>query len=324
MVSTQQPIGSGFNAASTAEDVIAGTDLAGKIALVTGGYSNLGLETARVLAHAGATVIVPARDLDRARANLAGIPNIELESLDLMDPASIDALAERFLASGRPLHILVNSAGIMANPLTRDGRGYESQFSTNHLGHFQLTARLWPALKKANGARVVSVSSRGHRVAPVDFEDPNFTRRAYDKWQAYGQAKTANILFALGLDQRGEAHRVRAFSLHPGVIISNLARHLSKEEVDSFDVYDEAGNAKIEPDRDVKSPGQGAATSVWCAVSPQLEDMGGVYCENSDVSEVVDVGASGLGGVYAWAVDPAAAELLWTLSEQLTGVSFRP
>lgn len=323
MVSKQYPIGSGFTAASTAEDVIAGMDLRGKVALVTGGYSNIGLEAARVLAGAGASVIVPARDLDRARANLAGIANIEIEPMDLMDPASIDALADRFLASGRPLHILINSAGIMANPLTRDGRGYESQFSTNHLGHFQLAARLWPALKKADGARVVAVSSRGHRIAPVDFDDPNFTRRAYDRWQAYGQAKTANVLFALGLDQRGEAHGVRAFALHPGVIISNLARHLSKEEVDSFDVYDEAGNAKVEPERDVKNRAQGAATSVWCAVSPQLDGMGGVYCENSDIAEVVEIGANGA-GVYPWAVDPQAADKLWALSEELTGVSFRP
>ncbi len=146
---------------------------------------------------------------------------MEIELLDLFDPASIDAFAERFLASGRPVHALVNNAGIMATPLSRNARGVESQLATNHLGHFQLTARLWPALRGANGARVVSLSSRGHLRAAVDFDDPHFERRAYDKWVAYGQSKTANALFALALDARGEAHRVRAFSVHPGAVITD-------------------------------------------------------------------------------------------------------
>ena len=177
MSTLQKPIDSGFGATSTADDVIQGIDLSGKIAVVTGGYASTGLETTRALHAAGAKVIVPARDHDKAARALEGLDGVEIEAMDLMDPASIDAFAERFLASGQPLHILVNCAGIMASPLTRDSRGYESQFATNHLGHFQLVVRLWPALRQANGARVVSVSSWGHRMSPVMFEDPNFERR---------------------------------------------------------------------------------------------------------------------------------------------------
>jgi len=201
----QTPFGSGFGASTTASEIIHGCDLSGKIAIVTGGYSGLGLETVRVLRSAGAKVIVPARDHDKASKTLKGLDGVEIEVMDLLDPASIDAFAGKFLASARPLHILVNNAGIMACPLARDERGYESQFATNHLGHFQLVTRLWTALRQANGARVISVSSMGHRYSPVVFEDPNFERRAYDRWAAYGQSKTANILFALALDKRGKA-----------------------------------------------------------------------------------------------------------------------
>jgi NAD(P)-dependent dehydrogenase (short-subunit alcohol dehydrogenase family) len=212
MPTLQKPIGSGFGAASTAGDVIKGIDLSNRGAIVTGGYSGIGLETTRALRSAGAKVIVPARDHDKAATGLKGLEGVEIEAMDLLDPASIDAFAQRFLASGQPLHILVNSAGIMACPLARDSRGYESHFATNHLGHFQLVARLWPALRQANAARVVSVSSWGHRHSPVVFEDPNFERRDYDRWLAYGQSKTANILFlfALAVDERGKSEGVRA------------------------------------------------------------------------------------------------------------------
>src|SRR6187549_3496828 len=190
----QQPIGSGFTATSTTADVIEGIDLTGKTAIVTGGYAGIGLETVKTFVAAGARVIVPARDIDKAKKNLQGIKNIIIEAMDLMDPASIDAFAERFLAMGSPLHILVNNAGIMWVPLQRDARGYESQLATNHLGHFQLTARLWPALKKSNAARVVNVSSFGHTMAPFNFEDPNFEHRPYETLEGYGQSKTANNL----------------------------------------------------------------------------------------------------------------------------------
>ncbi len=321
-MSEQKPIGSRFNGASTAQQVVAEIDLSGRSAVVTGGYSGLGLETTRALAGAGAAVIVPARDRAKAQRTLAGIDNVRIEAMDLTDPASIAAFAERIVASGAPVSILVNSAGIMATPLARDADGHESQFSTNHLGHFRLVAGLWPALAKAGGARVVSVSSRGHQIGPVDFDDYDFRTRAYDKWQAYGQSKTANALFARGLDRRGAAHGVRAFSLHPGVILTYLARHLSEEEINAFDVYDENGNRRVDPSRDIKSPEQGAATSVWAAASPQLDGIGGVYCEDCEVA-LPQGEAEGNKGVAPWAMDPDEAERLWMLSERLTGLSLR-
>ncbi|WP_145018536.1 oxidoreductase [Paenibacillus sp. Y412MC10] len=333
MTTKQAPIGSGFGASSTAEDVIKGIDLSGKIAIVTGGYSGLGLETARVLSSAGAKVIVPTRDRNKAAAALGGIDGIEIEMMDLLNPASIDAFAEKFLASGRPLHILVNSAGIMASPMKRDSRGYESQFATNHLGHFQLVARLWPALRKANGARVVSVSSWGHHFSPVVFDDPNFERREYDRWAAYGQSKTANILFAVELDKRGQADGVRAFSLHPGSIVgTGLEKHLSREELHASGVIDENGQPVLDPAKNLKTVGQGAATSVWCATSPQLDNMGGVYCENCDIAPLGQDAENEFhldnnstltdSGVMTYAVDPKAADRLWSLSEQLVGLTF--
>ncbi len=233
----QQPLGSGFNAFSTAEEVIRGIDLTGKVALVTGGYSGIGFETVRVLHAAGATVIVPMRNLAKRDMFKDFSSRLEIEEMDLMDPASIDSLAQKFVSSGRPLHLLINNAGIMATPLQRDSRGYESQFATNHLGHFQLTARLWPALQKANGARVIAVSSLGHRFSPVSTDDPNFERREYNKWLAYGQSKTANILFALELNNRGRAANVQSFSLHPGRILgTNLSKYLTDEDMKAMGV----------------------------------------------------------------------------------------
>ncbi|MBO7748555.1 SDR family NAD(P)-dependent oxidoreductase [Paenibacillus sp. MWE-103] len=319
----QAPIPSGFGPQTTAAEALGGRDLTGKTAIVTGGYSGLGLETARVLAEAGATVVVPARTPEKAAAAVAGLPRVELETLDLADPASIDAFAARFLASGRPLDILVNSAGIMATPLTRDARGYESQFAVNHLGHFQLAARLWPALKQSGDARVVSVSSRALRFAGVDLEDPNYEHREYDKWMAYGQSKSANALFAVELDRIGFAHGVRAFSVHPGTIVTDLSRHLSDDEMRGMGALDEHGN-RVASDPRFKTVAQGAATSVWCAANPQLEGRGGVYCEDADIAVVAEPGSDAFSaGVAQWAIDPEAARKLWTLSEKLTGVTFR-
>ncbi|MCY1029965.1 oxidoreductase [Corallococcus sp. BB11-1] len=312
MTTKQQPLKSGYGARTTAREVMGDRRLDGVIAVVTGGYAGIGLETTRVLSAAGAAVIVPARTPDKARSALAGMERVELEQLDLADPVTIDAFAERFLASGRPLHLLVNNAGIMATPLARDARGFESQFATNHLGHFQLTARLWPALRRANGARVVALSSRGHRRAGVDFEDPHFERHAYDKWAAYGQSKTANILFALALDARGEAHRIRAFSVHPGGILTDLMRSMSEEEKRGAI----ENSNKIAP---LKTVEQGAATSIWCATSPQLDGLGGVYCDDVDIAEVVGAESPVPRGVMPWAVDPTLAERLWTASEAWTG-----
>ncbi len=321
MPTLQSPLNSGFNAASTASDVIRGIDLSGKTIVVTGGYSGIGLETTRVLHQAGATVIVPVRTPEKARRNLDGL-DVELLPLDLLDPASIDAFAAEFLRRHDTLDTLINSAGVMMLPdLERDGRGYEVQFSANHLGHFQLTARLWPALKAAEGARVIAVSSRGHRIAGVDFDDPNYQHRPYEKRNAYGQSKTANALFAVGLDARGQADGVRAFSLHPGAIPTELSRHLTDEDLSGWKLTRNAdGSYHAEDPSLFKTVPQGAATSVWCATSPLLEGQGGVYCEDCDIASPAVEGNMSR-GVAAYAVDPEAAERLWTLSEQLTGVT---
>lgn len=313
--SKQHPLPSGFGPFTTASEVLGARRLDGWNVIVTGGYAGIGLETTRVLAGAGAHVIVPARTPDKARAAVDGLANVELAALDLADPTSIDAFAERFLASKRPLHRLINNAGIMAAPLTRDARGLEAHFATNHLGHFQLTGRLWPALVAAKGARVVSLSSRGHRRAAVDFEDPNFERRPYDKWIAYGQSKSANVLFAVGLDRRGEAHGVRAFAVHPGAILTDLVRHMSEEE--TAQATEAAKKIGV-----VKDVAQGASTTVWCTTSAQLDGLGGVYCEDTDVANAAAADAASPEGVRPWAIDPAAAEALWALSERLTGVTF--
>jgi NAD(P)-dependent dehydrogenase (short-subunit alcohol dehydrogenase family) len=316
MTTKQIPIHSGFGPQTTAREVIGNRRLDGLIAIVTGGYAGVGLETTRALAGAGATVIVPARSLDKARKALTGIGRVEIESLDLIDPKSIDDFSARFLATGRPVHILINNAGIMATPFVRDARGFESQLATNHLGHFQLTALLWPALLKADGARVVALSSRGHVRSGIDFDDPNFEHRPYDKWVAYGQSKTATALFAVALDERGEAHGVRAFSVHPGAVITDLMRSMSEEEV----------TAAVARARDIgafKDAEQGAATSVWCATSSQLDGMGGVYCEDCDIAEAVPADFAEQRGVRPWAMDPGFAERLWTVSEAWTGVGLR-
>src|SRR5499427_5329097 len=312
MPTPQAPIDSGFGAASTAAEVIAGRDLTGKIAVVTGGYSGIGVETVRAFRSAGAKVVVPARDLPKAKANLAEMPDVRLQIMDLLDPRSIDAFAEQFLRDDRKLHILVNNAGIMAPPLARDARGYESQFSANHLGHFQLTCRLWPSLVAAQGARVVALSSFAHRRAGVDFHDPNFERRAYDPWVAYGQSKTANALFAVGLDSIRQRQGVRAFSVHPGGIVTGLIRYMSQAQIDANEIIDKTGKPIIDPENNKKTPQQGAATSVWCATSPQLNGMGGVDWEDCDIARALPSDDSkGLHGGRPQATDPVAAWRLW-------------
>lgn len=327
----QSPIGSGFDATSTASDVIKGIDLAGKVAIVTGGNTGIGLETTKVLASAGAHVIVPARDVEKAKKNLEGIVNVELASLDLINSKSIDDFAENFLASGRPLHMLINNAGIMWVPLRRDGRGIESQLATNYLAQFQLTTRLWPALMKANGARVVNVSSYGHQMAPFNFDDPNFDDREYETLLGYGQSKTATNLFAVELDRRAKRYNVRAYSLHPGSINgTELGREASIELFQKMGMVDAQGNVLPELAAKLKTIPQGAATTVWCAVSPMLNDIGGVYCENCDVAEL-DLGnnitkryddPSTLHGVQPYSLDKANARRLWKLSEEWTGIAF--
>jgi NAD(P)-dependent dehydrogenase (short-subunit alcohol dehydrogenase family) len=312
----QKPLQSGFGPQTTAQQVINGVDLTNRTAIVTGGYSGLGLETVRALAGAGARVIVAARRPDIAAQALAGSAGqIEIHPLDLSDPASIDAFGAAFEG---PLHILINNAAIMANPLTRDVRGYESQFAINHLGHFQLVGRLWDALKAAQDARVVSLSSIGHRICPVNLDDPNFDTTPYDKWQSYGRAKSANALFAIGVDERGKADGIRALSVHPGGIMTNLQRFLPMEEQIAMGWVDQDGTVN----KMFKTPQQGAATTVWCATSLQLANIGGVYCEDCDVAKLWVEGDRLYNGVHAHAVDGNQVDPLWALSEKMTGISY--
>lgn len=317
----QAPIDSPFGYRSTALEVAAGIDLTGKTAFVTGGYSGLGTEVVRALAAAGARVLVGARRPDKAAEDLAEVEGaVEILALDLSDPASIDACAAAVAGLTDALHILVNNAAIMACPLARDARGYESQFATNHLGHFQLTARLWPLLAAAGGARVVSVSSIGHRLHGLSVDDPNFEHRDYDKWLAYGQAKSANALFALQLDQLGESHGVRAFAVHPGGIATPLQRHLTMDEQKAMGWYDEAGNLNAM----FKTPAEGAATSVWCATSPLLDGKGGVYCEDCNIGAMAGDPPPRASGVWPHIRDASLAESLWDKSEAMLGIAFHP
>ncbi|GAA1600224.1 MULTISPECIES: SDR family NAD(P)-dependent oxidoreductase [Kribbella] len=322
----QQLIGTGFTAASTADDVLEGIDLTGKNAIVTGGHRGLGLEMTRALRKAGAHVTVAVRDP-------AAVDDPEASQLDLLDPKSIDAFVERYLATGRPLHILINNAGIMAGPLHRDARGYESQFATNHLGHFQLTLGLLPALRAAHGARIVNVTSGGHRLSDIRWDDPHFERE-YDPMLAYGQSKTANVLFAVELERRWSQYGIHAFAAHPGIVITtNLGPHLavgeartawlSPEDLRAMGLTDADGNQIVDPSRERKTAAQGASTAVFGATSPLLEGHGGTYLKDNEVSPLDTVGDTDFhdpdvrSDVVPHAVDPDSAVRLWNLSEEL-------
>lgn len=319
----QEPVGSGFGHGSTARDVLSGVDLSGRVAVVTGGYSGLGLETTRALAGAGAHVVVPARRRPAAEEALAEVDgSVEVHELDLGSLDSVRAFASGVVGSGRAVDLLVNNAGIMACPETRVGHGWEAQLATNHLGHFVLTCELWPALVASGGARVVSLSSTGHKLSDIRWDDPMWHAEPYDKWRAYGQSKTANSLFAVHLDALGAAESVRAFAVHPGGIMTPLQRHMAREEMVALGWMDEQGNVR----EGFKTPEQGAATSVWAATSPALEGRGGVYCEDCDVAEPTDP-ASPLAryrGVDAHAVDRDSAARLWDLSVAITGTDLPP
>jgi NAD(P)-dependent dehydrogenase (short-subunit alcohol dehydrogenase family) len=320
MTTPQHKLPSGFGYRSTATDVLDGIDLTSTLAIVTGGYSGLGIETVAALANAGAQVIVPARRPEVARAALdaRGLTAVEVDELDLGDLASVRASAKRFLATGRSIDILINDAAVMAAPLTRVGDGWESQFAINHLGHYVLVNLLWPALVADGGARVVALSSTGHKLSGIRFDDPQFTT-GYDKWLAYGQAKTADSLFAVHLDKLGAPHGVRAFAAHPGGIMTPLQRHLPREEMVASGWMTEDGTVS---DR-FKTPEQGAATATWAATSPALDGLGGVYCEDCDIAEPTVAGSpeAKIAGVDAHAIDPDAAAKLWALSAELTGVN---
>ncbi|ASU84907.1 oxidoreductase [Nocardiopsis gilva YIM 90087] len=315
MTTPQHKIGSGFGARSSADEVLRGIDLTGKTAVVTGGYSGLGLETTRALAKAGARVVVPARRVAPAREALEGISGVEVDELDLADLDSVRGFAERFLASGRGIDILINNAGIMACPETRVGPGWELQFATNHLGHYALVNRLWSAIQP--GARVVAVSSVAHHFSPVRWDDWRFSD-GYEKWAAYGQSKTANVLFAVHLDALGRDQGVRTFSLHPGGILTPLQRHLATEEMVDAGWIDEDRNPVHSA---FKTPEQGAATQVWTVTSSQLDGMGGVYCEDCDIAEPAPDDGPSESGVRSYAINPEHAARLWALSAELTGVN---
>lgn len=321
MKTLQTPLNTLFAPKTTASEVADGIDLSGRTAVVTGGASGIGREIARVLSARGARVVVPARNLASARTSLNGISGVDVVPVDLLDAASLNRFASDVAKSGTRVDLLVLSAGVMAPPLFRDANGREGQFAVNHLGHFRLTAMLWPALLAAEGARIVVLSSRGHQIAAVDFDDIDFDKRGYDKWLAYGQSKTANALFAVSLDERGRRHGVRAYSVHPGSILTPLARHLSREELDGFGAIASDGSPVIDPWRDMKTVEQGAATAVWCAVADELGNVGGVYCEDCDIAPVESAGRF---GVRPYAIDPTSADKLWKLSASLTGTDIAP
>lgn len=320
----QHALNSGFHAQSTATEVIGNTDLTGKLAIVTGGNTGIGLETTKVLAAAGATVVVAARDVDKAHRNLKDVNGVEIEVLDISAPSSINAFSEKFLSTNRPVHLLINNAGIMWVPLRRDSRGIESQLAVNYVGQFQLTARLWPALRQAHGARVVSVSSLGHQMGRLDLADPNFERRPYETLDAYGQSKTACNLFSLALDNRGMPFNVRAYSVHPGSIGgTELGREAPIELFKKMGFLDEHGQMRPEISAGLKNVAQGAATTIWAATSPLLRNIGGVYCEDCDVAELLPADAPRhVFGVLARSLDEQQAERLWHWTEQVTQTRF--
>ncbi|WP_275003900.1 SDR family NAD(P)-dependent oxidoreductase [Promicromonospora iranensis] len=324
MTHQQHPIGTGFTAASTVDDVLAGIDLTGRNVVVTGGHSGLGLVATRALSEAGASVTVGSRDTDRAAAAVAGIERVEVSRLDLMDPASVDAFVARYLESARPLHILINNAGYLPSAeVVRDARGYEPQFATNHLGHFQLTLGLHPALRAADGARVVTTTSGAQRFSDIRWDDPNFTTGAYDPGLAYAQSKAANVLFTVELDRRWAPEGIRAFAAHPGVVATtSFNSSVGVESQRAQGLIDDAGRPIIDPERGKKTEGQGAATIVFGATSPLLDGLGGLYLLDNDVSRVNDedlplTADSVPAEVVSHSIDPRSAERLWELSERL-------
>jgi len=308
-----------FGAETTASEVADGIDVRGKVALVTGGSSGLGQETARVLADRGAHVILTARDVPKGEAVAAGIrastgnPRLEVEELELGSLKDIRGFASRFLARHPTLHVLVNNAGVMACPQSKTADGFELQFGSNHVGHFLMTCILAPALLRGAPSRVASVSSRGHHMSPVVFDDIQFERRPYDKWRAYGQSKTANVLFAVGLERRLGARGVHVNALHPGGIMTELSRHLQPEDLEFLRTRTRGMK--------FKSVEAGAATSVFAATAPELEGRGGLYLEDCHVAAVNDA-PDALDGVKSYALDPTNAERLWEVSESLVGERF--
>jgi NAD(P)-dependent dehydrogenase (short-subunit alcohol dehydrogenase family) len=311
-----------FGAKSTALEVIAGHDLSGRDAIVTGGASGIGVETVRALAVAGARVVLATRDRAKGDSVAATLrketarDSIEFRALDLASLASVRAFVAEYLKLKRKLHILINNAGIMATPLAYTADGFESQFGTNHLGHFALTTGLLPAHKAADKARIVELTSIGHRRSDVHFDDLNFHRRPYDPWDAYGQSKTANVLFAVGATERLRADSIVANAVHPGGIMSGLQKYVSREEQIKMGWIDESGTVNPR----FKSTEQGAATSIWAAVASELEGVGGRYLEDCSVAKPWSRD-SPFSGVMPYALDASHARQLWSVSEELIAES---
>lgn len=326
MKNMQQPLGTGFGPASTATDVVKGIDMTGKNVVITGGHAGIGLETTRVLAGAGALVTVLARDVERASRAVAGIAGVEVRQLDLIDPKSIDAFVKEWLASGRALHVLVNNAAATPpSELERDARGLEVQLATGHLGHFQLTLGLHPALRAAKGARVINVSSGAQRMGQIRWDDPSFTRD-YHTLAAYAQVKKANVLFTVELDRRWASEGIRAYAVHPGVIVGTALNSASgPHALRAMGLIDANGEAIIAPELGKKTVQQGASTTVLAASSPRLADIGGVYLLDNDVSRIDDEPRSISATervpaeVHSSSIDPDDARRLWALSERLLG-----
>ncbi|WP_330282728.1 SDR family NAD(P)-dependent oxidoreductase [Streptomyces sp. NBC_00588] len=323
MTAQQTPLGTPFTASSTAADILSGLDLTGREVVVTGGHGRLGREVTRTLSDAGARVTVAARDPERAAAALDGIKDVQVERLDLTDPGSVDSFARRWLASGRPLHTLVNNAAVLFSPeIVRDARGHELQFSTSHLGHFQLTRALLPALRAADGARVVTVTSGAARYGEIRWNDLDFTS-GYDPATAYGQSKRANVLFTVELDRRYADQGIRAFAAHPGVVIG--PGPFTPEQADSYraqGLIDDTGSTVIDPEGGKKTIEQGAATLVFGAASPLLDGHGGVYLKDSDIAVLDDeqrplTADSIPSDANSAMLDPDDARRLWEVSEQL-------
>ncbi len=311
-----------FGKSSTAMEVISGHDLTGKETIVTGGASGLGVETARALASAGARVVLAGRDPVKGEAAAVrlreetGNDLIVFRPLDLGSLESVTTWACKHVATGKPLHILINNAGIMATPLSRTDDGFESQFGTNHLGHFAFTTGLLPSLRAAGTARVVSLSSRAHRRGDIDFDDPNYLHRPYDPWEAYGQSKTACALFAVGLTARHSHDGITCNAVMPGAIMTGLQRHVPHNELMDMGWSKQDGTPARLPGW--KTPEQGAATSIWAAVAPELEGLGGKYLDNCATATPWTKDGDPPNGHYLpYALDPDHAERLWELSEEL-------
>jgi NAD(P)-dependent dehydrogenase (short-subunit alcohol dehydrogenase family) len=315
-----------FGAASTTDEVLQGVNLQGKRVLVTGASAGLGVETARSLASHGAEVIGAARDLSKAQAATAQVRaqarnggSLELIQLDLASLDSVRRCADGLLAAGKVFDVIIANAGVMACPKGTTSDGFETQFGTNHLGHFVLVNRIASLLR--SGSRLVNLASAGHRFADVDLEDPNFEHSPYAEFVAYGRSKTANVLFAVEFDRRHKPAGVRATAVHPGAIQTELGRHMTAEVREKLIADINAGLPKGAAPFAYKSIPQGAATSVWAACVADAEAIGGRYCEDCHVAEVVST--PGLrGGVQPYALDPRHAQALWQKSEELVGERF--